>query len=98
MRTTHTCPKCQSKRIWRIEKVTHDNTYSGGGYLRVVYDREIGPLRDDFMGAGRRRVAAEGFFDLYTCARCGYSEWYARDIEKLAANPAAGVHLIEEKA
>ena len=95
MRKTHTCPKCQGKRLWRIEKVNHDNTYAGGAHLRVAYERAIGAAKTGLGATGRPSVKSVGHFDLFVCRGCGYSEWYARDLEGLAHNPAAGVFEID---
>jgi predicted nucleic-acid-binding Zn-ribbon protein len=87
MKHSASCPKCQSRRQWVIERFRTPSERATGDELRVVNDQ---PLRDaSFFRAARPM----GCFDMYICADCGFSELWARDFEDLVANPAEGVVL-----
>ncbi len=53
---------------------------------------------DNFQGADMRRMRVFeliGFFDVFICAACGYTEFYARDFDDLAVDAEAGINLID---
>lgn len=88
MKTTLTCPKCNHRAIWVIDPVTQPNDPSHAIERFVVVARETSP--------GVRSVA--GRYEVFVCAGCGYTEWYAKDLANLqyfAADPSYGVRLLE---
>jgi len=80
MRSTMTCPKCNARKIWRIEKFQTESDSTNGWTLHVVYQRALGGDKENI-----------GQFDCYICATCGYSEFYAQNLHGLVHAPHAGV-------
>lgn len=89
MKHTLRCPKCDGRKLWRIEKFRHQSDVLGGTELCVAITN-----RDKLWGGH----TPTGAFDLYACAGCGYSELWARDIERMKPKPDEGVHLIDGTA
>lgn len=79
------CPKCNGRRIWRIQEFQTESDTTKGWTLPVVYGRRTAT-------GGEQSV---GTFDAWICAKCGYTEWYASGLEALTADPDKGVHLID---
>jgi predicted nucleic-acid-binding Zn-ribbon protein len=77
-----TCPKCDGRRIWRLEKIAAQD-YSVG----------LGGSYDLKLSAGGSAVAI-GHFDAYVCDRCAYSELWAQDVALLSHDPPRGIHLL----
>lgn len=79
------CPGCAGRVIWYIEefKIQSDGRYT----VPVVLS-----ARFPFKGIG----GGIGGFELFICKGCGLTELYAHGIEELKADPARGVHLIDE--
>lgn len=90
MKNTLACPKCDSRKLWRIERFRHDSDIAGGRELPVaifVAEGE-GPLGMDLhKRAGR--------YDAYVCAQCGYSEFWAHGLNELTHRPEDGIHFID---
>ena len=95
MRSSLLCPKCQCRKLWQIEQPHHDNTFSGGTPIRVVYQKGVGPRGSGFFSDGSRKRASVGHYDVFICSSCGYAEWYAQDFEELQENPEDGIRLLD---
>ncbi|MBW2523329.1 MAG: hypothetical protein JRI23_04110 [Deltaproteobacteria bacterium] len=90
MKNSLACPKCQSRKLWRVERVAScDRPGSVPCQLRVVVRRDR--PTDGFFDTAQTM----GYFDAYICAECGYSELFAHYFDELIANPEAGVHFID---
>jgi len=86
MKQSLQCSKCQSTRLWRIEKFRHLTDVLGGAQLVIaITDR-------DRIWSGS---TITGTFDMFVCAKCGYSELWANDTNALRAKPEEGVHFID---
>lgn len=105
MKISLACPKCESRRLWRVEKlkyVDHVQQSATSRPLRLALARKVanppeqGALQRIWHGSQDSYDA--GVIDAYVCAQCGYTELYARDIEELEHNPEDGVHLIDTTA
>jgi predicted nucleic-acid-binding Zn-ribbon protein len=86
MRKTLQCPKCEGRKLWRIEEMrergpSHAHTEPLG--LDLVQKRWVGGM------------TSRGTFETFICAGCGYTEWYAHGLEKLEADEKRGVHFID---
>ena len=82
MKNSLTCPKCQSRKLWRIEKFRTGPDI--GGELPVAAWRRRGVLG-----------TSTGHFDVYICVECGYTEFFVEDFGELKPNPKRGFHLID---
>jgi predicted nucleic-acid-binding Zn-ribbon protein len=95
MRESMSCPKCRSQRIWRIEKF-HGYDNGSPKPLSVLLAREMPQQQaSGWFDIVRSELRTIGRFDLYLCARCGYSELYAQDFKALVHSPEHGVHLMD---
>ena len=88
MKKTLQCPKCDSRKLWRIETMVErghraDQTHPMA--LTVEHRR---------WTLGEK---ATGTFETFICAECGYTEWYASGLDKLEAAPGKGVHFIDNE-
>jgi predicted nucleic-acid-binding Zn-ribbon protein len=84
VKQTHACPKCEHRRVWHIDEVTE--TAHGGTLVPLSVTVDVGK----WTGLNRK-----GRFELYICQRCGYAEWYAKQLEELKSDPKRGIRLIE---
>ncbi len=102
MKESQQCPKCKSKKLWRIEKL------EGPGIVPATPRGGHGfPIRLSFRRAARRRRKSfwdfrsirkgpqTGFIDAWVCDACGYTELYARDFEELKHEPEHGIHFVD---
>jgi predicted nucleic-acid-binding Zn-ribbon protein len=87
MKKTLTCPKCDGRKIWRIDQLK-EQTY---GNMRRVDPLHVS-LKVGFWGA-----KGTGSFAVFVCAGCGYSEFYATGIESLQSDPKNGVYFIDNE-
>jgi predicted nucleic-acid-binding Zn-ribbon protein len=101
MKITHACPKCQSQRLWVIEEVRHAIPSTGHGSLPMPVTTGVIPDRRGFWDlsmTGAQYVEA-GTFEAWVCYQCGFTEWYAKDVNekltKLAQEPGAAVRLVD---
>jgi predicted nucleic-acid-binding Zn-ribbon protein len=88
MKKSLQCPKCDSRKLWRIEKLLErgDRGWDGNGVppLALALVRTWGTYK------------AQGTIEMFACAKCGFAELYA-DTTDLASNPELGVHLIDNE-
>jgi len=99
MKATETCPKCQCRRLFVIEKVAqaaHDsiNTIVPMSVTTLpVPSSQVG-LEDD-----NSYRAAIGHFEAWVCSKCGYTEWYTKGavpaLEHHVAQRGRGVRLVD---
>lgn len=95
MKNSLTCPKCQSRRLWTVERMALPTPETANTVFPFpVVAQEVPRARSDNVD----RVAG-GTFSAWICAQCGYTEWYARDaaaaLTKLAQTPNSGVRWID---
>lgn len=109
MQNTQTCPKCDGRKLWRIEKFrAPDSKYkygSDGIPLLLAQGRYAAPDgteekkgfldRPLFGGDHQGEQYWAGSIDAWLCAACGYTEFWSHSFEKLSHNPADGVHFID---
>lgn len=91
MKHSASCPKCNGRRQWVIERFRTPSERATGDELRVVNDQSLGEA------AFFRSAHPTGYFDMYICADCGFSELWARDFEDLVASAADGVVLRDNR-
>jgi len=87
MKNSLACPKCQSRKLWRIENVRHESDISKGRELPVAMTLYYGVLGTTGQ--------AHGKYDAYVCSQCGYTEFWAHSFDKLVPDPESGIHLID---
>ena len=79
------CPNCDGRSLWRIEHMTEraagTNTPQPLGV--VLEPRFFGP------------AISHGTFETLICARCGFTEWYAKELSRLNHDPVNGIHFIK---
>jgi hypothetical protein len=81
MMRSQRCPKCEGREIWVIDGVGERGP-EGLDLLRPVF-------RDGVAG-----LEGIGQFTTLICKACGYTEWYARGLDRLRENPPHGVRLL----
>jgi predicted nucleic-acid-binding Zn-ribbon protein len=90
MKSTQSCPKCQSRQLWLIEEMRQPVPESTNHAVSLA----VTTMRT----SGAPRVDA-GTFEAWVCAHCGFTEWYARGanegLAKLALRPGSGVRWID---
>jgi predicted nucleic-acid-binding Zn-ribbon protein len=101
MKRTQRCSKCGHPRVWRIAELRIEGQESANAFfavpLALVGEGKIHGT-DDSTGSYPSGRMVAGRLELYACADCGYSELYARDLDKLPAladRPDANVTLLE---
>jgi len=77
------CPNCEGREIWRIQTMKERGASGAPELMAVMLERTF------FSGSEPR-----GQFETLICKACGYTEWYAKQIEFLRHDPVNGVHLI----
>lgn len=87
MKKTLQCPKCDSRKLWRIETMQERGQYDRPAPLGVT-------MAERRWGKAQESV---GKFETFICAGCGYTEWYAHDAAALKADPKNGVHFIDDE-
>ncbi|WP_433042091.1 hypothetical protein [Dactylosporangium sp. CS-033363] len=94
MRTTRRCVKCQCPRLWQIDPFLIPDGDSSNVAVPLPPITRLGS--GSATGAELRRRRQAGRFELWICTACGYTEWYAHDVNEtlaaLAQNPRSGVH------
>ena len=99
MRTTSRCPKCNGTKLYVCESAqpAHDSS----NIIHPMYVTTV-PIDQESLGVseedGSSYRTPAGRFETWTCAACGYTEWYAKDpgnvLAKLAAR-GSGVRVVE---
>lgn len=100
MKTSGSCPKCASTRLYIVDEVSQPKCdVRGASPLRVKTTRVTVTKPALFGGVTDVEEQVEvGTFEAYVCAECGYTEWNARHLEELgalAAKPGTGVRLVD---
>ena len=100
MRTTLRCRSCESRKLWRIDPVMLPQFDSRNAMytLPVVCRSELGDTATH--GWGKRQE--HGRFEVWICAGCGLTEWYAVDVneslKRLSREPGSGVSYVDGDA
>ena len=90
MKNSRKCPKCQCTRLWVVEPLRTVYEYSPGTLpLHLDYDQVEGT---NFLNRSKRQV---GTLDAWICADCGFTELWAKGLQKLQHAPERGIRLID---
>jgi predicted nucleic-acid-binding Zn-ribbon protein len=89
------CIKCKGQALWIVDEVQQPDPASGNlVYKMVVTSQEVKSEKganatwwNAPLGATTRISA--GSFQVIVCATCGYTEWYAYNLENLKNMPGA---------
>lgn len=81
MRKTHVCPKCSSRRFLVTGEFQVPDQDSSNGV-------EPFPAFTFSISLFQRTLA--GGFEVWTCASCGFTEWYATGLERLDISQSQG--------
>ncbi len=101
MRTTHRCPKCQGQKLYVCENHQPNPRYSSSV---VKFHITAVELAADGTAGGEASAYRTnvGTYETWTCAACGYTEWYAQDeqgvLERLSHVAQSGVRVVEPGA
>ncbi len=83
MKDSIECLKCGHETIWKIDPVSFfDAEYSETIHTLPVACRMVDNPSPGLLSRPTQRKTV-GRFVAYVCAECGYTEWYAEDIEAL---------------
>jgi len=83
MKNSRKCIKCECEAIWKIDPLSLPEPQSINTTIPVpVGIREIENPDAGLLERPVERLSV-GTFDVYVCARCGYSELWAKDIDDL---------------
>ena len=88
MRQSLSCLKCGHRRLWVVDHVDHA-TINAEMIVPMSVTTSPTPSGAAHYGVGR--------FQAIICAQCGYTEWYAHQLELLnerAKDPSSGVRLV----
>jgi predicted nucleic-acid-binding Zn-ribbon protein len=88
------CPKCAGKRIWVIEKFRVPGASAEGQPLAVVTHQK--EARAGIFQS--LRANPQGYFEVFICDGCGYSEMWAGGLGELMEDPENGVRLLDTTA
>lgn len=89
MKNSLACPKCESRKLWQINGVrAHSDTDLLPLPVAVVTE-----TTGSFIKV--HNVQTIGHYDAYICAKCGYTEFFADDIEGLKHHPECGIRLLD---
>lgn len=102
MRNSRTCPKCQSRKLWVVERSEQpDKRSMNGTHPLTVTAAWVPNGKSGFFEMGSERMVA-GTFEVWVCTQCGFTEWYAKDANQVLAylsnHPDAKVHYIDGDA
>jgi hypothetical protein len=102
MKLTGTCPKCDGKRILRIDRVADTADWSGSGEGDLQQRSGFAPVARRIL---LRRTTSVGLFggtsesfelagevEAYACADCGYFEEYLRDPQRIDWGAIVGAY------
>jgi predicted nucleic-acid-binding Zn-ribbon protein len=82
MRTSLRCPKCACVRLWEIDAMLLPDCDNRNYQHRLpVLTRGGDGGQDRRIARGARREA--GHFTAWICSSCGYTEWYAEDVNEV---------------
>ncbi len=75
IKLTHTCTKCKSRRFL-VSNEFRTPTYGHNITMRfpLVSAKLPGFVEDVYLG---------GWFETWTCASCGFTEWYAQGLDQI---------------
>jgi predicted nucleic-acid-binding Zn-ribbon protein len=99
MRTSETCPKCGSRKIYVVDDVHHAHPEHGYPMRFRVTSARLHPSGVPAPDDHPTWVSA-GQWQIYVCARCGYTEWYAHALRELAtlADTTGAVRVIDRSS
>ena len=92
MKTDLRCSKCDSRQLWVVQKVGHIES-------SLVRTMPVTAANFNFFDGSVSETTHTkvGYFEAWICSQCGFTEWYARDVnERLAALsrvPGTGVQF-----
>ena len=81
MKSTHLCPKCQSRRFLVTGEFKVPDQDSTNG---------IEPFPPFTMKTGPYSRDCTGKFETWICAGCGFTEWYAVELQGLDPTQSEG--------
>jgi predicted nucleic-acid-binding Zn-ribbon protein len=88
MRKNLRCPKCQHQEIWHVDTFREQVDQGDFRPLPVVATRQ----------GWWRSVAAVGEFEVFICAKCGFAEWYAKELGEIRPDEEGRVRLLSGAA
>lgn len=98
MKATESCPKCQCRRLFVIERVAQAAQDSINGVVPMSVTTLPVPARDLKLPQDNSYRAELGHFEAWVCSKCGYTEWYAAGavpaLEQCVARKLQGVRLV----
>ena len=86
MKASGICPKCKGRKFWRIETV-QEHGHGGFAPLPVAVVQSWGGLNRELMGK----------FETVICAGCGFTEWYAMQLDQLREEPTRGIYFVDNE-
>jgi predicted nucleic-acid-binding Zn-ribbon protein len=99
MKTTRTCPKCASKKLFVVGVVRQPEPGNPlNAYPMAVTSERLPTGRGGVFASDSEQVSA-GLFEAWVCAACGFTEWYARHaneaLARMAQHPESGVVFLD---
>jgi len=81
MKHNEKCVKCGCRRLLVIDEVREQHEFLMGTTFHVYN--------------GQNKQGGSGKFQVFVCLQCGYTEWYAYDLEKLLQKLPADARIID---
>ena len=84
MKRTLRCPKSDGQVILRVGEVKE-----------LGHSNQSHPLRVAMFNHALGYAAGLGAFETYICKGCGFTEWYAKEIESIITDVPLGTTLLD---
>jgi predicted nucleic-acid-binding Zn-ribbon protein len=82
------CPHCECREVWHVAEM-HERGEA------APFEKPIAPINVVLQQKFFKLYNGVGTFETYICKRCGFTEWYARGMDDLKADPAHGIRLLD---
>jgi len=98
VKLNNTCPKCESTRCWVMKQLGHQQPGSTNDAAPLPVAAFMVPADKKGYFSFSTFVKV-GTFEVWVCAQCGFTEWYAVDVnekfDELAQRGDMDIRLVE---
>lgn len=98
MRMSGKCPKCPSQDFFVVEEVQSPNYEYSNSIKPVTLTSHYGSYGEKGLLGGPKQTRAGVHMEAWVCAGCGYTELYAKDMERLADFAERGVAGVRKQS
>lgn len=97
MKTSGACPKCSCAKLYVVEEVTQPDNESSNSTVPFFMQAARLSQRDTGVTEGTSYRSQVGKFETWICSGCGFTEWYAKDLNEiglLARHWGGGIRVV----